>query len=301
MDKMKILFLASTVILASCRSGQEPDTAMDSEIRDSLVEDEPIAVSEEIMGDIVYSFSSIFETPALIKDLGVPYSNGFLSAAGNIHSYTDNFKRAFIMGVLGTGLGYMNIFNQTAAVPNYVAALRQLTDSLAVGHLFDFTVMEGMAGADEDPGSLMYSYMQSYNRAGEHLREKKMTHLSTAMVSGVWLESLYLLTRAAGSHPGEELLERIGEQKIVLNDLVLILRNHERSHPEFAQLTAELSSIKEEFDKVEIIYEVDEPQAVEQDGMLVIVQNQHSTVNISDEQIENITRKSENIRNQLIL
>ncbi len=240
------------------------------------------------------------EIPALIKDLGVPYSNGFLLSSDDITHYINNFERAFLLGVMGADLGYMNMYNRTSLLPVYLSALRQLADSLFIGHLFDFDEIERLAGSDYDPDALIYNYMQSYNRTDEYLRQERKTYLSTAIVSGVWVEGLYLLTRAAEVQPGEDIFERIGEQKIILNDLIIILRNHQQFHPEFTPLIEKLATLKEEFDKVEIVYEVDEPQAIERDGMLVIVQNQRSTVNIAEEQIRNITLKTETIRDNLI-
>lgn len=302
MVKARFLTILFTVLVLSCQSGRDHDkTISEFEPADSVIQEDPSVISDEVVWDIIYNFSSIVEIPAFMKDIGVPYYNGFISAADHIDNYDDNFRRAFLAGVLGSDIGYMNMYNRTADIPRYLTALRQLTDSLVPENIFDFNNMERLAGSESDQGSFTYSYMQSYNRMDEYLRQESMTHLSTAMVSGVWLEGLYLLTRASGLHPDNEIHERIGEQKIILNDLVIILRSHERSHPEFAGLTGQMSSIKEEFDQVEIVYEVDEPQAVERDGMLVIVQNQRSTVNIEDRQIENITRKAETIRNNLIL
>jgi hypothetical protein len=201
---------------------------------------------------------------------------------------------------MGADLGYMNMYNRTNVLPVYLSALRKLADSLFIGHLFDFDEIERLAGSNYDPGALIYNYMQSYNRTDEYLRQERRSYLSTAIVSGVWIEGLYLLTRAAEVQPVEDIFERIGEQKIILNDLIIILKNHERFHPEFTSLIEKLATLKEEFDKVEIVYEVDEPQAIERDGMLVIIQNQRSTVNIAEEQIRNITLKTETIRDNLI-
>ena len=57
---------------------------------------------------------------------------------------------------------------------------------------------------------------------------------------------------------------------------------------------------KEVFDKVEITYEMGEPETVEKDGMVMIVQNEKSIVQITDEQLQQIIDISEEVRNQLI-
>ncbi len=57
---------------------------------------------------------------------------------------------------------------------------------------------------------------------------------------------------------------------------------------------------KEVFDQVEITYEMGEPETVEKDGMVMIVQNEKSIVQITDEQLQQIINKTEEVRNKLI-
>jgi hypothetical protein len=133
----------------------------------------------------------------------------------------------------------------------------------------------------------------------KYLRTDKRSDLSTLMVTGVWIEGLYLATQVAKADPHPELAERIGEQKIIMADLMLILDNY-KSDKQFAKLIKELNILKEEFNDVTITIQKGEPEAIEEEGMLVIVQNDVSIVNISDERLKSIIAKTEDIRNKLI-
>ena len=95
------------------------------------------------------------------------------------------------------------------------------------------------------------------------------------------------------------LQNRIGEQKLNMNNLFLIL-NAYNSQKQIQDLIATLNEIKVEFDKVEITYEMGEPETVEQEGMIMIVQNERSIVHITEEQMKKIIRITEEIRNKLI-
>jgi hypothetical protein len=300
MIKARLFILIIPIMLASCTSGRDPGMGTQFEIPDSVIFAESLVISEDIMEGIISNVSSIVEMSALIKDLGVPYSNRYLASTAHIDNYNTNFKRAFNLGVFGADLGYLNMYNRTTTVIDYITAIRRLADGLAVGQFFDFSTLRRLASSQSNLDSLMYISVHSFNQMDKYLRQERRAHLSTAMVAGVWIEGLYLLTQVAKTHPGTDIFERIGEQKIILNDLYLILRNYERAHPEFAELTRELSSIKEEFDRVSISYEIGEPEAIERDGMLMIIQHERSTVHISEEQINNITEKAEIIRNKLI-
>lgn len=301
MLRMILLILIMPVLFVSCQSGRDRGMGTDIGIPDSVIYAESLEISEVVLEGIISNVSSIVEMSALIKDLGVPYSDRYLATTANMDSYSTNFRRALMLGVFGADLGYLIIYNRTTAVMDYLASIRRLSDGLAVEQFFDFSTLRRLASSQSNPDSLMYISLQSFNRIDNYLRAEGRAHLSNAMVAGVWVEGLYLLTQVAKTLPGEEIFERIGEQKIILNDLIIILRSYERVHPEFAALSGELASIKELFDPVSITYEVGEPEAVERDGMLMIIQHERSIVNITEQQVSEITDKAEIIRNNLIL
>lgn len=301
MLRMGLLILIMPVLFVSCQSGRDRGIGTDFEIQDSVIFAQSPEIYEDVMGGIIFNVSSIVEMLALIKDLGVPYSSSYLATTLNMDSYNTNFRRALMLGVFGADLGYLNIYNRTTAVMDYLTSIRRLSDGLAVGQFFDFSTLRRLASSQSNPDSLMYISVQSFNKVDNYLKEDRRVHLSTAMAAGIWIEGLYLLTQVAKTHQGEEIFERIGEQKIILNDLIIILKNYERVHPEYALLSSELASVKELFDQVSITYEVGEPEAVERDGMLMIIQHERSIVNITEQQVSEITIKAEIIRNNLIL
>jgi hypothetical protein len=119
------------------------------------------------------------------------------------------------------------------------------------------------------------------------------------MITGIWVEGMYLATQVARVNPNPRLSQRIGEQKLNLNNLFLIL-NAYKSQKNIQDLMNVLNEIKTEFDKVEITYKMGDPETVEQDGMVMVVQNEKSIVHITDEQMQRIIQVTKKIRNQLI-
>jgi hypothetical protein len=87
----------------------------------------------------------------------------------------------------------------------------------------------------------------------------------------------------------------IGEQKLILNDLLLILNNYKNEEAISAYIQ-DLESIKEVYDDVKITYEVGEPQTIEKDGMLMVVQSETSHVLMSDETLQKIIEVTQQIR-----
>ena len=89
----------------------------------------------------------------------------------------------------------------------------------------------------------------------------------------------------------------VGEQKLILNDLLLILDNY-RNEEVIAGYISDLKLIKDVFDQVKISYEVGEPSTIEKDGMLIVVQSESSHVDMSDESLQQIIEITEQVRNK---
>jgi hypothetical protein len=301
MFKKLIFAVLALALIASCKSGTDSRPGTKFEIPDSVIYANALEISTEVMSDIISNVSSPVEMAALIKSIGVPFSNQYLAPTKNVDLYNTNFKRAFNLGVFGADLGYLNMYNRTSSVIDYITAIRRLADGLAVGQFFDFAALRRLVSSQQNLDSLMYISVHSFNQMDNYLRQGNRGHLSALMVSGVWVEGLYILTQVSKNYPSKDLAERIGEQKIILNDLLIILKNYQRAHPQFAEMVVEFEKIKEAFNPVKIRYEIGEPEAIEKDGMLMIIQNEKSIVDISDEQIAEIISVTEKIRNKLIL
>jgi hypothetical protein len=99
--------------------------------------------------------------------------------------------------------------------------------------------------------------------------------------------------------PNQLLAERIGEQKLTLDQLVLILEKYQKDK-QYTKLLEELLLIKNLYKPVVIRYEKGEPEMVEEDGMLTIVQHDKSIIDISPEQLSSIAVTVEQVRNRII-
>ena len=117
------------------------------------------------------------------------------------------------------------------------------------------------------------------------------------MIAGVWMEGLYLATQVAVQNSNEDLKSMIGDQKTILNDLLLVLGNF-KNEPVIAGYIKDLEAIKEIYSEVKITYEKGEPETIEKDGMLMVVQSETSNVIMSDATLDTIIKTTEEIRNR---
>ena len=294
---ISFLLLLSVILSCQSRKGKLADAELD--ILDSLEIAADLQISEEALDEIVQSVSSPIEMAALIMEIGTPFSLDYLATTDFVDRYNTSFQMAYSLGVFGADLGYLNIYNKNTQIVDYLTAINKLADGIRVGQFFDFVTLKRLATSRENIDSLMYISVSSFNNIDSYLRENNRGHLSALMITGVWIESMYLATQVAKQTPNPALSERIGEQKLNLNNLFLIL-NPYKNQQQIADLLAQMNEIKQVFDEVEIVYEMGEPETVEKDGMVMIVQNEKSNVQITEEQLQQIINKTEEVRNKLI-
>lgn len=298
MSKHFLILLLSVALLVSCQSkkgGQSEEFA----IPDSIEVSEDMAISEEALEEIVQNVSSPIEMAALINELGVPFSTRYLATTEYVDKYNTNADMAYMLGVFGADLGYLNIYDKSTQIVDFLTAINKLADGIKVGQFFDFNTLKRLATSRDNIDSLMFISVNSFNQMDSYLRENQRGHLSALMIAGTWVEGMYLVTQVALEKPDQALANRIGEQKVNLNNIFLILNNY-KSNPQVAGLMETLEEIKTEFDKVEITYTMGEPETVELNGMIMIVQNEKSVVNMTDSQLKKIISKTEKIRNKLM-
>jgi hypothetical protein len=299
MIKQIIALLVVSLLLFACKSGSDRNASDDFAVSEDVLNEGALEISEEVMQDIVQNISSPVEMAALVKSLDVSFSGKYLASTENVDELTTSYQQAFYLGIYAADLGYLNMYNKNNSVIDYITAIKTLADGIRVGQFFDFSTLKRLAQSNQNLDSLMYISVHSFNQMDKYLRTDNRSNLSTLMVTGVWIEGLYLATQVAKSSSHPQLQERIGEQKIIMGDLMLILENYKHDKY-FAKLIEELNSLKEEFNDVTISITKGEPQAIEEDGMLVIVQNDVSTVDIKPARLKSIINKTEQIRNKLI-
>lgn len=301
MSKRLIYILIPLLIFASCRSDKTKDAnySDEFEIPDSVIYEGEYEISEEAMKDIVQNISSPVEIAALIKAVGVPYSKEYLATTDYIDNYNTSFKKALGLGIFAADLGYQNMYNKTGSVIDYISTIKTLADGIRVGQFFDFTTLKRLATNNQNLDSLMYISVQNFNQMDRYLRENNRSNLSSLMVAGIWIESMYLLGEVVRKSPNSELSEKIGEQKIILSNLMLLLRNYERD-PKFKSLIDDLTEIQELYRDVTITYEKGEPETVVIDGILTIKQNDKQFIDITNETMFKIIDKTAEVRNKII-
>jgi len=184
-------------------------------------------------------------------------------------------------------------------VIQYLNLVYELANEISIGHVFDFNSIKRVALNSENLDSLLYMTTLNYERMNKYLREQNQLKLSVLMLTGGWLESIYLLSQVAKQSGNDELKERVGEQKITLDNIMLLLSVYQVD-PDVRKLLNKFMKLKNLYDQVEIVCHYAEPDFTEVDGRMTIIDNSTTTINISDELFMQIIERIGSIREDII-
>jgi hypothetical protein len=287
-------------ILTACGSGKKSDEQAFIESLDSAKQEGP-TISEEVIGSVLQAIPSPLEISMLLKESGKKYNGSYLNPADNRSKYNTNYKKALNLGVYGTDLGYTNIYEQNQDGVKYMAAIKEIADGLNIGQFFDIETIGRLATNNKNLDSLLLITTQNFNTINHYLQTQNRANLSVLFLTGGWLEALHITCEVSKANPeNRQLQETIGEQKIILENIKLLLSFYKDTDANMASLLADMDELQKAFDKVIITYTYKESTFEIVDGVMQIKDNSSSTIQITPEDIENIRSLTQSIRNKII-
>ncbi len=288
------------LMFVACGEQKKPDMSEVEAALDSAEQTMPEISSENIEA-ILSSIPSPLELSSHIQEAGIHYDKSLLNDPDNYSKYTSSFQKALNLGIYGTDLGYTNLYEQTQDGLNYLAVIQKLSDDLNIGQFFDFESLRRLTDNKSNLDSLLMITNQNFNRINNHFIEQNNASLSALLLTGGWLEALHLANQVTLSRmQNQDLRERLGEQKIVLDNILILLEVYGKNDKQIAGLLDDFRRLEVAFRPVTISYHYEESTSKVVDGVLEIESTSTSEVSISDEDIKKIAEITEEIRNKVI-
>ena len=285
--------------LSGCNSCSNSGVDQDFDLPDSLKVGSVASIDKNAVEEMVENIASPVETASLIKRLGLPFDKGLLIPSNAEDNFNTNLQKALGLGLFGTDLGYLNMYEKSSEVLTYISAVKNLADGIQVGQFFDFSSLKRLASNNENLDSLIFISQQSYNHIDTYLRDNNRASLSQVIVAGVWIEGMYLTARLAKQTNNDELVETVADQKIVIAKLIPMLRVYE-GDPSIKKLADRLDVIKGLYDQVKITYEQGEPVSRVIDGKLTFEQKDKQIVDASPELMGQLIDELIKLRTEMI-
>ncbi|HZY78892.1 MAG TPA: hypothetical protein VFE50_05170 [Cyclobacteriaceae bacterium] len=286
-------------ILVACGSGKKADEQAFLNSLDSAnnVAD---AIDDELIKSVLQNIPSPIEISVLLKESGRKYDQSMLNSPDNLPKYNNNYKMALNLGVYGTDLGYTNIYQQNQDGIKYLEPIEQLAEGLNIGQFFEIETIGRLAANSKNLDSLLLLTTKNFNDINLYLSSQSRANLSILLLTGGWLEAMHITCQLSSKDPGNKVLQdTIGEQQIILEQIVLLLKFYEKDES-MASLLNDLNGLQAAFEKIKITTTYKAPTSEVVNGVVVVKDNSSTTVEITPEDVNNIKNITSEIRNKII-
>ncbi len=297
--KRILIFSIIVVLFQSFFSCQNEQTTTEDDIESQIDQQMDSNTTQVIMfNGALFSIPSPYQISLLIKKEKLDFNEEMINPLQNTSNYTSNFKKALNLGVLGSDLAYLNIYEQTPIAIKYFSRIKALSQELDISSGFDKEIIERVDKNMGNKDSLLVIISNSYRKADKFLKENNRNDLGVLILTGGFIESLYSITQLSENSKDQELLYRIGEQKNPLENLIKIISPYYNQSDDYSKLSDMLIDLAYDFDGIDINYTYEEPTVDVKNKLTVI--NSKSEVVVSDEQLTTIREKVSKIRDFII-
>lgn len=294
LKSVALVSLFATIVTSCGPSDSDDPDAIDTTAtgKDTTGQIGPITINGEI-----FSIPSPIQTAFLIKEVGSNYSKEILNPTSNTPNYTTSFRKALNLGVYGADLGYVTIYDQTQDAIGYLNSVKKMADELGVSGAFDVKTIERFQKNIGNKDSLLVLVSVAYRASDAYLKNNERNDVSSLVLTGGWIESLYFAVNTAKTSKNQDLIRRIGEQKSSLTSVIKLLTPY-YSQSEYAELIDELMALSTIYENVQFSYTYEKPTTDVKNKITTI--NSKTQVNVTPEQLESISQKIQAIRNLIV-
>lgn len=291
--KLSINFLISaflTLVLVSCgSSGSDKDKNSDEfkEAEESL---------KQQIEEVVYNIPSPSEIPYLLQTTGAEFNQSLLNSKDKVDQYvTRTDKAALNLGIYAADIGYLSSYDKTQEAIDYLGSAKTLADNLGIIGAFDTEVLKKFEQNISNKDSLTHLLDQSIKKTELFLKDDSRNKLSALVVTGSFIEGLYISTGLIKTYPKNllpddkryqvltPLMRVVLQQKVSVGELLKMLSSSsvEQTDP-VTNIVADLKALDEAYKKLDIEEKI---------------KNNKADLVLTDKNLEEITTIVERLRN----
>lgn len=288
------IFILASILIISCKPSSDKQ---ENEERIPLREIDTSTVLLKI-NNTLFTLPSPYQATYSIKNSDIAFTKSLLNPPDNVSNYTTNFKQAINVGIYGTDLGYLNIYDQVPDVISYFTVIKKLSQELGIHNAIQIDIIDKIERNIDNQDSLLYYLTGTYRQFDSYLKTNNRKDIGVLIITGGWIESLYILSHAAVESKNRQIINRLGEQKHPLDNLIEILSPYYYNSKDFSLLIDDLVDLAYEFDGIIYSYTYKKPEINPEKKHTLV--NSTSNVIISEYHLKTIANKISSVRNKII-
>jgi len=294
----KIIYLVLlSMVFGACQNTDKQEIGSDNINLDDTL-DYTNKASNNAVKKIFYNIPSPTEMSSLLKKAGLAYNPEFLHSYKKVDEYTTVAQTSLNLGVYGADLSYNRLYNQTQQAVNYFSAIKRLSDALGIPQEQGGNAVERLESNIENKDSLLLIITEVYSNADRYLKENNRGSTAALIVTGGWIEAMYLAVQVASqTENNKDLVDLIAEQKFSLDNLLGLLKDYPKDKAISIYLP-KLENLKKAFEKVNIVYS-NRDVTIDDENSLTTISGE-SKIEFNKEDFIEITNLINELRTEII-
>lgn len=284
------LAFALTLGIWSCGSKKEKEENSDEfkQAEESL---------QDEIKDVVYNIPSPSEIPYLLQATGAEFNQSLLSDRKKADQYlSKNDKAALNLGVYAADIGYLSSYDKTQEAIDYMNSAKKLADNLGVIGAFDADILQRFEKNISNKDSLSALLNGAIQRSDKYLKDDKRNKPAALMITGSFVEGLYISTGLVKSYPKNLLKDQ--ERNLILTPLIRVVLQQQKSVDELLKM---LSTVEQSEPVVGLTKDLNDLQAsykalnIEEQ-----IKNNRADLALSDKNLNQINDIVERMRKTIV-
>jgi len=215
----KVLFLFSVLFIFSC-GGEKSDDLSSSE------EEHPKADVQESKFNAQNVFNTLPDRKLvmkLIEENKIEYNPDLLNDPTKANKYVVELAKAVNLGIYGADLSIASSFDQTQESMVFLKCVNVLAGYLGVNSAFDQRMFERIDANENNKDSILEIVTGAFKKVDEILKYNNRPATSAVILSGCWIEGLYVSCQLAQEMGAESIIKAIVQQKESLRNLIVMM------------------------------------------------------------------------------
>ena len=177
----------------------------------------------------------------------INYNKGFLLSSGKAGSFSSNYQKAVGLGAMGADLSVAAAYNQSSDAVEYLTQIGKLAGDLGIGNAFDPEFCKDLLKNVSKPDTFQIMLDKAFDKAERNLRSNQRVATAVMMLTGGWIESMYVSVEGLNTSPNAPYSGKIyGDitAHCAAFDYVFQLLDAYKSNADCAKLAADLEPFK---------------------------------------------------------
>ena len=248
--KQRFFLFAIPFLLLSC---EETNTTTFSKLPSfNLNQDSSTIQQESHIEKIYFNVPSTMKTAYILKKAGASYDASFPLNPNKANDDFTTEQQALLLGIYGSDLNYTIVSNKNQETIYYLNSINSLGEKLGLGNILNQEMKNRIEKNVNSKDSMQVIITDLFWKIEQSLNEDGRSRIGALIVTGGWIEGLYVATQIAIKMPENiKIKSIICQQKFSSKDVLELVKNSCSSEyisdvvlRPLKQINASLSKIK---------------------------------------------------------